>query len=59
MKQSDKKRPEQLAIDLPDGWRRELKIAAAKGGTTVRALVLDAIRPIVLGSDALPQATTR
>ena len=38
---------EQVALRLPPGWRRQLKIAAAESGRTLNAEIVQRLRPTI------------
>lgn len=43
---------EQVALRLPPGWRRELKISAAENGRTMNAEIIQRLRPTLKIADA-------
>lgn len=50
----NRKLKDAYTLRLPDGWREELKIAAAENGRTINAEIVQRLRPTIKAADAQP-----
>lgn len=48
---NDHPKPEQISLRLPDGWRRQIKIAAAENGRTMNAEIVQRLRASIEGAN--------